>query len=102
MAYHFELNTLRTLSAESSDIMNNHSANTRGAIGPKTILALIFLSIFTLFILQNTEVVEISFFFWKLSLSRVILLLGSLFMGMLIGLFIGWEAATKKKSIDRN
>ncbi|UCE71147.1 MAG: LapA family protein [Nitrospiraceae bacterium] len=69
----------------------------RGSLGPKTIIALVFLSIFTVFILQNTEVVEISFFFWKISLSRVILLLGSLFTGVLIGLFIGWETASRNK-----
>ncbi|UCH45863.1 MAG: LapA family protein [Nitrospiraceae bacterium] len=69
----------------------------RGSLGPKTIIALVFLSIFTVFILQNTEVVEIIFFFWKISLSRVILLLGSLFTGVLIGLFIGWETASRNK-----
>ena len=77
--------------------MINYIMNHRGAIGPKTITALVFLSIFTVFILQNTEVVEISFFFWQISLSRVILLLGSLFTGVLIGLFIGWEAAANRK-----
>lgn len=69
----------------------------KGSVGPKTIIALVFLSIFTVFILQNTEVVDIRFFFWHVSLSRVILLLGSLIIGMLIGLFIGWEAAVHKK-----
>lgn len=79
--------------------MINHSMDCKGTVGPKTIIALVFLSIFTVFILQNTEVVEISLFFWKISLSRVVLLLGSLFIGVLIGLFIGWEAAVNKKKI---
>ena len=77
--------------------MIDHITGCKGAVGPKTITALVFLGIFTVFILQNTEVVEISFFFWKISLSRVLLLLGSLLTGALIGLFIGWEAADKKK-----
>jgi len=76
-----------------------HSRASSGALGPKTIIALVFLSIFTVFILQNTEVVEISFFFWQISLSRVVLLLGSLFTGVLVGLFIGWETAVKKKKL---
>jgi putative membrane protein len=50
-----------------------------------------------IFILQNTQVVEIEFLFWKLSLSRVILLLGALFIGILAGLFFGWEASKKRK-----
>jgi uncharacterized integral membrane protein len=49
------------------------------------------------FILQNTQVVEIKFFFWEMSLSRVILLLGALFIGVLVGLIIGWEASQKSK-----
>lgn len=69
----------------------------KGAVGPKTIIALVFLSIFMIFILQNTEVVDIQFLFWKLSLSRVILLLGSLFIGVLAGLLIGWEMTAKNK-----
>jgi uncharacterized integral membrane protein len=80
------------------DIMIDDHLDCRGMVGPKTGIALVFLSIFTVFILQNTEVVEISFFFWHLSLSRVVLLLGSLFIGVIIGLFIGWEAAAHKKN----
>ena len=79
------------------DIMIEYHMDCKGMVGPKTGIALVFLSIFTVFILQNTEVVEISFFFWHLSLSRVVLLLGSLFIGLIIGLFIGWEVATHKK-----
>lgn len=55
------------------------------------------LVIFMIFILQNTQVVEIEFLFWKLSLSRVILLLGALFIGILVGLFFGWETSKKRK-----
>jgi putative membrane protein len=77
--------------------MIDHFMDSKGTVGPKTTIALVFLSIFTVFIIQNTEVVEIRFFFWHISLSRVVLLLGSLLIGVMIGLFIGWEAAAKKK-----
>jgi putative membrane protein len=58
---------------------------------------LTLLVIFIIFVLQNTQVVEIEFLFWKMSLSRVILLLGALFIGILAGLFFGWEAFKRKK-----
>ncbi len=72
-------------------------SDNKGAVGIKTIISIILLGFFTVFILQNMEVVEIKFFFWQISLSRVILLMGSLFIGILAGLFIGWEVAVKKK-----
>jgi len=62
----------------------------------KTVIILILLSIFVIFILQNTQVVDIKFLFWQMSLSRVILLLGALFIGILVGLIIGWEASKKR------
>ena len=65
-------------------------------IGINTIIIIVLLSVFTIFILQNTDVVEIRLLLWKVSLSRVVLLLGSLFMGVLIGLLIGWEMAVRK------
>ncbi|UCD34994.1 MAG: LapA family protein [Nitrospiraceae bacterium] len=65
-------------------------------IGINTIIIIVLLSVFTIFILQNTDVVEIRLLLWKVSLSRVVLLLGSLFMGILIGLLIGWEMAVRK------
>jgi putative membrane protein len=72
--------------------------NCKGAAGPKTITAIVILSLFTVFIIQNSGIVEISFFFWKIRLSRVVLLMGSLLVGILVGFFAGWEAAVKKRS----
>ena len=77
--------------------MSNVFRNCKGAVGVKTIAAIVLLSVFTVFILQNTDIVDIQFLFWKMSLSRVVLFLGTLFIGILIGLFIGWEASVKNR-----
>jgi uncharacterized integral membrane protein len=69
----------------------------RGAVGAKSIIVIVLLSFFMIFILQNTQVVEIKFLFWQMTLSRVILLFGALFIGVIVGLFIGWEASVKRK-----
>ena len=51
-----------------------------------SILLLVLLGLVIVFALQNTQVVEVQFFFWMLSMSRALVLLGTL----VIGLFAGW------------
>jgi uncharacterized integral membrane protein len=58
-------------------------------------MVLVFLA--TIFVLQNTEVVEITFLFWRLELSRVILLLGALLFGCATGVLVGRELFGKRK-----
>jgi uncharacterized integral membrane protein len=69
--------------------MNSLSAHAKGSAGIRTVITIILLIIFTIFILQNTSVVEIKFLFWELSMSRVLILLGALLIGVLVGLLIG-------------
>lgn len=47
-----------------------------------------------IFLLQNTQVVSMHFLFWKISMSRIILLPVVLLIGFGIGFFVG------KKSWD--
>lgn len=46
------------------------------------IISTIFILVF---ILQNTEVVTVNFLFWKIAMSRVILILVLLLVGFLLG-----------------
>ncbi|MDT8452979.1 MAG: lipopolysaccharide assembly protein LapA domain-containing protein [Gammaproteobacteria bacterium] len=46
------------------------------------IISTIFILVF---ILQNTEVVTVNFLFWKIEMSRVILILVLLLVGFLLG-----------------
>ena len=52
----------------------------------KNIFILVLLAFLFLFILQNTQVVEVKLLFWKISMSRALMLLGTL----LIGVITGW------------
>ncbi len=52
----------------------------------KLVLSLILTSIIILFVIQNVEVVEISFLFWSLAMSRALLL----FFVLAAGIIIGW------------
>jgi len=51
-----------------------------------SVVLLVLLALVIVFALQNTQVVEVQFFFWTLSMSRALVLLGTL----VIGLFAGW------------
>ena len=51
----------------------------------KYVITLIFLLFFLVFIIQNTQIVEVRFFFWKVSMSRALMLLGTLAIGLIGG-----------------
>lgn len=57
----------------------------------KTILAIIFAIIIVLFSLQNAEVTEVKFLFWKLSMSRVLIIMGSFAIGVLVGILVSMK-----------
>lgn len=51
-----------------------------------SILALIILAV--IFITQNVTVVEVNLFFWRVSISRALLIFSNLLIGFLLGWFI--------------
>ena len=64
----------------------------------KTALAIVFASLVIIFSLQNAEVTDVKFLFWKLSISRVLIILGSFVVGVVVGVLI----SMKKKKIFSN
>ena len=54
----------------------------------KTILAIVFAGVIVVFSLQNSDMTEVKFLFWKLSLSRVLIILGSFGVGVLVGILV--------------
>ena len=65
----------------------------------KTILALVFAAIIVVFSIQNARVIEISFLFWKLSASTVLVILGSFVIGILVGVLLSLKRQTKSKTL---
>lgn len=63
----------------------------------KTVLAIIFASVIAVFSIQNVEVTEVKFLFWKLSMSRVLIILGSFGFGVMVGIL-----ASMKKSLIKS
>ena len=54
----------------------------------KKIIVLVLVAFLLLFILQNTQVVEVRLIFWTISMSRALMLLGTLLMGFIAGWLI--------------
>jgi uncharacterized integral membrane protein len=63
---------------------------------PKTIFIIIILLLFGIIIIQNTEMAGFQLYFWKVEMSRAILLPIIFIAGLIIG-FIGCLIMTKKK-----
>ena len=54
----------------------------------KTIMAIVFAIIVVLFSLQNSAITQVEFLFWELSMSRVLVILGSFAIGVLVGILV--------------
>lgn len=63
----------------------------------KAVLIITLVVLFTVFVLQNTEEVDLSFLFWTFKVSRVLMLVGALAVGFLIGLFLGTDILKRKR-----
>lgn len=65
----------------------------------KTIIIVIVAVLLLIIILQNTQVVSLRLFFWKISMSRIILLALTLIVGFALGYAVGEIGATKPKDV---
>lgn len=51
----------------------------------KLVIAIVVLFVFAVFIVQNAQVVTVSFLFWKIEASRAIVLMATFVFGLLSG-----------------
>jgi uncharacterized integral membrane protein len=62
----------------------------------RAILTALLVVLSAIFVLQNTQVVEIRFLFWTLSMSRVLMIPLLLAIGMLVGWLLHSLLASRK------
>ena len=67
----------------------------------KTIVFIVLAILIVIFTIQNTEVVPIRFFVWKASISRALMLLSTLFIGIILGWLITWTGYSKRKRKEK-
>lgn len=64
----------------------------------KTFVALLFVVVIVIFSLQNAQIIDVKFLFWKLSFSSVIVILGSFSIGVLVGVLL----LIKRRIVKKN
>lgn len=64
----------------------------RLAITPKAIVIFILMALFVAILIQNTQVVTMRIFFWKIAVSEVILVPSLLLLGFIVGFLMAkWK-----------
>ncbi len=64
----------------------------------RIIAAVVVLVLLLVFIIQNTEVAQVSFLFWSISMSRALLILFLLVIGAALGWFLhGYRARRRHR-----
>lgn len=63
----------------------------------KAFFAVFFIILILIFSVQNAEITDVKFLFWKLSISKVLIILGSFTVGILVGILISLKKRYIKK-----
>ncbi len=64
---------------------------------PRIIIILLSALLVVIFSLQNAEIVQIKLLFWEMTFPRVLLILISVSLGIIIGIFISGNKKLKNK-----
>ena len=56
---------------------------------PKTIISFVIIAVLLVIFFQNTQVVSFRIFFWKVSMSQIILIPLTMIIGLVLGYVIG-------------
>ena len=66
----------------------------------KIVVIVVLTVLLIIFVLQNTEIVVINFWFWDLSLPRALLLFVTFAVGLIIGLMVPTKRKDKKPEAE--
>jgi len=69
----------------------------------KLIIFMLLIVLFTIFVVQNTEAINMQIFFWRIEeLPKIVLLTITLVFGIILGIFISTFINRKKKDEEVN
>ncbi len=63
----------------------------------KILLVMFFIILFTIFVSQNTKIIDLNFLTWKLQLSTIVVISITFFIGMIAGFLIVSIFSVKQK-----
>ena len=67
----------------------------------KTIVFIVLAILIVIFTIQNTQVIDIQFLTWKASISRALVLLSTLFVGIILGWLITWGGYSRRRRKEK-
>jgi len=65
---------------------------------PKIIIILVLVALFAILLIQNIQVVTYRLFFWKISVSQVILVPLAMLVGFIIGFIVAKVTSSRKRN----
>ncbi len=64
----------------------------------KILIFMFFIILFTIFVSQNTKIIELNFLTWKIQLSTIVVISITFFVGMIVGFLIVSIFSVKQKN----
>jgi uncharacterized integral membrane protein len=64
---------------------------------PKFIVVLVIITLFLIILIQNTQVVTLRLFFWKVGMSQIILIPLTMAIGIVIGFIVAKVTGNRNK-----
>ncbi len=64
----------------------------------KILIFMFFIILFTIFVSQNTKIIELNFLTWKIQLSTIVVISITFFVGMIAGFLIVSIFSVKQKN----
>jgi len=68
---------------------------------PKLIVVLVLIALFLVILIQNTQIVTLRLFFWKVGMSQLILIPLTMAIGFAVGLIVSKLTSNKTKKIQQ-
>lgn len=71
-------------------------------MGIKRVATIVLGLLYAVFVIQNTQVLEVRFLFWSTQVSRALILAGTFVLGFIFGQLWSWIRREKNETTNRD